>query len=90
MIGVIRGQKNPSIDRGSELTGNRGLSRHVESFVRFYDNVIDDCFHILRAFPYGELPVGAGAFAHDPLDVRHLLLSTEVIYLGRDKLEQFV
>jgi hypothetical protein len=27
--------------------------------------VIDQCFHILRAFPHGELPIGAGAFAQN-------------------------
>jgi hypothetical protein len=36
-----------------------------QAFVRFCDDVIDHCFHILRAFPDGELPIGAGAFAQN-------------------------
>ena len=62
----------------------------TQTFVRFRDDMIDHGFHILRVFPPGELPVGAGAFAHDPFDVRHLRLRAELIYLGRDKFEQFV
>ena len=70
--------------------GRAGLSRYVETFVRFCDDMIDNGLHVLRAFPDRQLPIRAGAFAHDPFDVRHLLLSAELIYLGRDKLEQFI
>src|SRR5215510_5492005 len=52
--------------------------------------MIYDRFHILRAFPRSELPVGAGAVANNPLDVRHFSLAAEFFNLCRDKFEQLV
>ena len=52
--------------------------------------MIDDGFHVLGVFPGGQLSICAGAFAHDPLDVRHFVLAAELVYLGRDELKQFI
>ena len=48
------------------------------------------CLHILRALPNGQLSIRAGAFAHDPLDVRHLALAAELVHFGGDELQQLV
>ena len=52
--------------------------------------MIDDGLHVVRAFPDLQLSVRAGAFAHDPFNVRHLSLCAELAYLGRDELEQLI
>src|SRR4029453_157950 len=65
-----------------ELTGDRSTFRHLQSFVRFRDNLIDHSFHVLRAFPDRQLPVRASAFAHDSLNVRHLVPGPEFIYFS--------
>jgi hypothetical protein len=76
--------------RLTPMLGPLSILWDTQTFVRFRDDMIDDGFHVLGVLPGGQLSIRAGAFAHDPLDVRHLLLSAELIYLGRDKLEQFV
>ena len=78
------------LDAAKNLTGGRGIPRHVQTFVRFCDDMVDDSFHVLRPFPDSKLPIRASAFAHDPLNVCHLILGAELIYFSRDKLEQFV
>ena len=37
-----------------------------------------------------ELPICAGAFPHDPFDVRHLAFAAELFDFGRNEFEQFV
>ena len=44
----------------------------------------------LCLFPNRELSVRAGAFAHDPLDVRHLAFAAELVHFGGNKFEQLV
>src|SRR5438067_795591 len=53
------------LDVAKNLTGDRGILRHVQTFVRFCDDMVDDSFHVLRPFPDSKLPIRASAFAHD-------------------------
>ena len=72
--------------------GRAGLSRYVETFVRFCDDMIDNGLHVLRAFPDRQLPIRAGAFAHDFFDVCHLGvidLSEIAFAVGFQSLSQF-
>jgi len=72
------------------LAGNRGVPRHIQTFVRFCDDMVDDSFHVPCPLPDSELPIRASTFTHDPLDVRHLILGAELIHFSRDELEQLV
>jgi hypothetical protein len=72
------------------LAGDFGLSRHVQSFVGFCDDMIDYHFHIMRTFERSQLSISTRAFAHDALDVCHLAVSSELVCLAGHKFEQFV
>ena len=52
--------------------------------------MINDRFQIVRSLKDGELPVRAGPFAHDSLDVRHFFSAAELVDFGRNKFEQLV
>ena len=54
------------------------------------DDLIDHCFRVLGAFPNRQLSVRAGAFTHNPLDVRDLALVAEFVDFSRNKLEHFM
>jgi hypothetical protein len=46
--------------------------------------VIDDGLEIVSVFPHHQLPVRAGAFAHDALDVLDLALVAELFHFFGD------
>ncbi|OLD47940.1 MAG: hypothetical protein AUI83_13830 [Armatimonadetes bacterium 13_1_40CM_3_65_7] len=58
--------------------------------MRFRDDLIDHRFHILRTFPHHKLPIRAGAFAHDPLDMRHFRLSAQLFHFRANELEHLM
>jgi hypothetical protein len=61
-----------------------------QTFVRFGDNLVNDCLDIVRAFVRCELSIRASAFAHNAFDVRHLALRAKLVYLTGYELKQFV
>ena len=70
---------------------SRGCRRgHIQAFVSLPDDVIDDGFHIVGLLENGELPISAGAFAHDPFDVFHLALAAKLVDFGGDELQQLI
>ena len=90
--GVQKLETRAIVDRACSWLLHEALapSAHIETFICLCNNVIDDCFHVLTVFPRAQLPVCAGAFANDPLDVGHLFLAAEFFYFSGHKFEEFL
>ena len=57
-------------------------------FIGFCHDQIDHVMHVVLAFPSCDLPVGPGAFAHDPFNMRHLFLTAQLVHFRGDEIEQ--
>src|SRR5262245_42224307 len=70
------------------MTGNSTLNK--QTFICFGDDLIDYGLYIPCAFPRHQLPIRAGAFAHNPLDVLDLALVAKLLHFSGDKFEHLV
>ena len=63
-----------------QSSGMFGLD--IQSLIGFRDNLIDDGFHVMPAFPESQLSIRPRTFAHDALDMRHFIFTAELFNFG--------
>ena len=61
-----------------------------QTFVGLANDLIDHVLDLVPDFPGGDLPIRARAFAHDTLDVRHLVFAPEFVHFRRNKFQDLV